>query len=211
MKCKKCGAELRDGALFCRECGAKVEPDKPKIRFCRECGSKLEDGAKFCTECGTKINIDFTRDISARPKEREPESVNKVEQIEESDENEFFAPQEDTEALIEDIEDETEEWDEADQLVTDEEKSKTTKQNTPFENIVALLMIFAIISFIVGIFSTNSTVIVFSIVQFLVACLALNAVANANQRYGNARGWIFLTITILSCAFNMVSCMSGAV
>lgn len=25
MKCKKCGAELETGALFCRNCGANVE------------------------------------------------------------------------------------------------------------------------------------------------------------------------------------------
>ena len=25
MKCSKCGAELQEGALFCRECGAKAE------------------------------------------------------------------------------------------------------------------------------------------------------------------------------------------
>ena len=24
MKCRKCGAELDDGVLFCRECGTKV-------------------------------------------------------------------------------------------------------------------------------------------------------------------------------------------
>lgn len=25
MKCQNCGADLDDGVLFCRECGAKVE------------------------------------------------------------------------------------------------------------------------------------------------------------------------------------------
>lgn len=28
MRCKKCGAELADGVLFCRECGTKVESSK---------------------------------------------------------------------------------------------------------------------------------------------------------------------------------------
>lgn len=48
MKCQKCGAELEQGVLFCRECGSKV----PAKMFCRECGAELAPGAKFCTSCG---------------------------------------------------------------------------------------------------------------------------------------------------------------
>lgn len=31
MKCTKCGAELSEGVLFCRECGAKVETQKNTV------------------------------------------------------------------------------------------------------------------------------------------------------------------------------------
>ena len=55
MKCSKCGADLEEGVLFCRECGTRV--DAPQKRFCRECGAALTGSAKFCTECGAKIEI----------------------------------------------------------------------------------------------------------------------------------------------------------
>ena len=55
MKCSNCGADLKDGVMFCRECGAKVEPLQKK--YCRECGGELKPGAKFCTECGAKIEM----------------------------------------------------------------------------------------------------------------------------------------------------------
>lgn len=63
MKCAKCGAELEDGVLFCRECGAKVE--LPRKRFCRECGAPLADGVKFCSECGAKIDLIVDSPVSA--------------------------------------------------------------------------------------------------------------------------------------------------
>ena len=63
MKCAKCGAELEDGVLFCRECGAKVEI--PRKRFCRECGAPLADGVKFCSECGAKIDLIVDSPVSA--------------------------------------------------------------------------------------------------------------------------------------------------
>ena len=55
MKCPKCGADLAEGVLFCRECGTKI--DALQKRFCRECGAALAEGAKFCTECGAKAEI----------------------------------------------------------------------------------------------------------------------------------------------------------
>ena len=57
MKCSKCGAELREGVLFCRECGTKVEEVKMKKRFCRECGSEYAEGSKFCTNCGANLTL----------------------------------------------------------------------------------------------------------------------------------------------------------
>jgi ribosomal protein L40E len=48
--CVKCGAQLREGAKFCNDCGSKQE----KIQ-CANCQNELIAGAKFCNECGTKV------------------------------------------------------------------------------------------------------------------------------------------------------------
>lgn len=50
VPCVKCGAQLREGAKFCNECGAKQE----KLQ-CSNCGAELAPGAKFCSDCGTKV------------------------------------------------------------------------------------------------------------------------------------------------------------
>lgn len=50
VPCVKCGAQLREGAKFCNECGAKQE----KLQ-CSNCGTELAPGAKFCSDCGTKV------------------------------------------------------------------------------------------------------------------------------------------------------------
>lgn len=65
MNCPKCGAELSDGVIFCKECGYRV-PQETKFRICRECGAKLEDNAKFCSSCGSKVEYDeeqFLHDV----------------------------------------------------------------------------------------------------------------------------------------------------
>ncbi len=49
VPCVKCGAELREGAKFCSECGSSQEKAK-----CANCQAELAPGAKFCPECGTK-------------------------------------------------------------------------------------------------------------------------------------------------------------
>jgi len=51
MKCKKCGAQNRDGAKFCCECGNKLEI----INYCDNCGCRLEEGAVFCDQCGARV------------------------------------------------------------------------------------------------------------------------------------------------------------
>ena len=57
MKCVKCGAELDDGVLFCRECGAKVINNE--VRFCRNCGKEIKAGSQFCSYCGAPLALDF--------------------------------------------------------------------------------------------------------------------------------------------------------
>ena len=51
MKCSKCNAEIDDNAIFCPECGSKIE----KPAFCANCGVKLEYGATYCSNCGEKV------------------------------------------------------------------------------------------------------------------------------------------------------------
>ena len=55
MICSGCGKEIADSAKFCKYCGAKIEPPKPKKRFCTECGKELSENAKFCKSCGARV------------------------------------------------------------------------------------------------------------------------------------------------------------
>jgi class 3 adenylate cyclase/predicted ATPase len=49
MNCPRCHAENREGARFCRECGALFAP------ACASCGATLEAGSKFCDRCGAPL------------------------------------------------------------------------------------------------------------------------------------------------------------
>ena len=48
LTCPECGAELKEGAKFCMECGTSI----PQVKECPECGTELPVKAKFCYECG---------------------------------------------------------------------------------------------------------------------------------------------------------------
>src|SRR5213594_801750 len=50
MKCPRCQAENREGARFCRECGATFGA------VCWSCGAKVEAGSKFCDGCGASLD-----------------------------------------------------------------------------------------------------------------------------------------------------------
>ena len=58
MKCPKCQFENRDGAKFCKDCGANLKD------ACSECGTVYELGSKFCDECGYKLGQEID---SAKP------------------------------------------------------------------------------------------------------------------------------------------------
>lgn len=88
--CDNCGRELKDGELYCEECGAKVEeevvqsvPEETEEKeekkenekenekekeneeesesvFCPHCGSKSNVDDSFCQECGKKITEEET-------------------------------------------------------------------------------------------------------------------------------------------------------
>jgi len=50
MVCPKCQFENREGAKFCKECGAKLELACPK------CGAIIISDSKFCDECGQALS-----------------------------------------------------------------------------------------------------------------------------------------------------------
>jgi len=52
MQCNNCGASISEDALFCSQCGTKVEEKVKKI--CNQCGKELQDNELFCSQCGTK-------------------------------------------------------------------------------------------------------------------------------------------------------------
>jgi hypothetical protein len=49
MKCPRCQAENREGARFCRGCGATFGA------VCSSCGAKVEAASKFCDGCGAPL------------------------------------------------------------------------------------------------------------------------------------------------------------
>jgi hypothetical protein len=56
LSCANCGAALKDGDEFCRNCGKKIEADEGDILkeiFCSNCGNSLRPGARFCDLCGS--------------------------------------------------------------------------------------------------------------------------------------------------------------
>ena len=48
--CKQCGAPMRSGSHFCKNCGARNT-----LNICPSCGAKLESGDMFCGNCGMKV------------------------------------------------------------------------------------------------------------------------------------------------------------
>lgn len=54
MICSNCHAVLEEGALFCANCGKRVEMPQPGSVFCMNCGERLAAGAHFCPNCGTQ-------------------------------------------------------------------------------------------------------------------------------------------------------------
>jgi class 3 adenylate cyclase len=49
MKCPKCQTDNKEGAKFCKKCGAKLE------LLCPTCGHTYEADSLFCSECGHKL------------------------------------------------------------------------------------------------------------------------------------------------------------
>ncbi len=53
VKCPSCGYDVKKGAKFCPECGAKMAVATKK--FCPNCGKEITGNSKFCPECGAKL------------------------------------------------------------------------------------------------------------------------------------------------------------
>ncbi|MEJ2102805.1 MAG: adenylate/guanylate cyclase domain-containing protein [Desulfobacterales bacterium] len=51
MKCPECQFDNREGAMFCTECGTKLEIN------CSKCRHLNPPASKFCEACGSKLNL----------------------------------------------------------------------------------------------------------------------------------------------------------
>lgn len=81
MKCKNCNTELQEGAVYCPECGAKVNNDVPSTPLkCRNCGADLTPGAKFCDQCGAA-----TAQPAEQPIEQQAETAQSTETVQNAD------------------------------------------------------------------------------------------------------------------------------
>lgn len=75
--CINCGAHLDDDALFCTECGTKVEAQG---KMCPNCGAKVDDDSVFCSECGTKIEVAVASSVN----EQQPQEQMNILQVDQS-------------------------------------------------------------------------------------------------------------------------------
>ncbi len=54
IACARCSQTNRDGALFCQECGNKLEPKRNTL-LCGGCGADNPAGMRFCRSCGAAL------------------------------------------------------------------------------------------------------------------------------------------------------------
>ena len=56
MRCQYCGNEMREGALFCSQCGNRaVSQAAPVKKICPNCGEEGAPDMLFCEYCGTRL------------------------------------------------------------------------------------------------------------------------------------------------------------
>ncbi|MDE6362074.1 MAG: zinc ribbon domain-containing protein [Clostridia bacterium] len=51
MECYHCGQENNDGAVFCKQCGQRVDGKEQ----CPSCGQLIDCDSTFCEYCGCNI------------------------------------------------------------------------------------------------------------------------------------------------------------
>ncbi len=61
MQCPRCRAQNRAGALFCRECGTRLEA------ACPACGARVEPASRFCDACGSPLGAAATPGAAPTP------------------------------------------------------------------------------------------------------------------------------------------------
>ena len=57
MKCKKCGSEIKDGNLFCVNCGTSIESNKVEEKNVKKKETNKDNNAKKATKNKFKIII----------------------------------------------------------------------------------------------------------------------------------------------------------
>ena len=62
INCNFCGAPLDDDALFCENCGKKVENQGKR---CPRCGTVVLDDSVFCAKCGTRLDEQIVTHIDS--------------------------------------------------------------------------------------------------------------------------------------------------
>lgn len=55
MKCKTCGTENVEEAIFCQECGARIDGQL----FCYRCGKLSPENSRFCIHCGSNLQAGY--------------------------------------------------------------------------------------------------------------------------------------------------------
>ncbi len=78
MNCPKCGKEISEGAVFCRNCGASIANDSRVVsdktsqgKACPHCGKIINENATFCRYCGKNI----TDAVSETSNDAKPENI----------------------------------------------------------------------------------------------------------------------------------------
>ena len=69
MKCPRCQADSREGARFCRECGALLGA------VCPNCGARIEADSKFCESCGAPATSTAAPSRFASPQSYTPKHL----------------------------------------------------------------------------------------------------------------------------------------
>jgi class 3 adenylate cyclase/tetratricopeptide (TPR) repeat protein len=71
MKCPKCQIENDADAMFCEECGAKLEV------ICPECGNSVSPNSKFCKHCGFNLKASIEHSQKYLSPEEKIEKIQK--------------------------------------------------------------------------------------------------------------------------------------